>query len=77
MDLVFATCDKHKPSTGLGEKCKLHVAYNRQAGLCDTKDSQFLPNGQLKCRGYEKLCSSDPNFEFLFWEGDVSRQSVR
>lgn len=70
MDLVFAACDKHMPSSGLGEKCKIHVAYNHQAGLCTTQGSQFLPGGQLRCRGYEELCSSDPHFEFNFWTSD-------
>lgn len=75
MDLVFATCDKHKPSTGLGENCKVNVAFNQQAGLCSTKSSQYAPGGRLVCRGYDELCSSDPHFEFNFWENsDVGQR---
>lgn len=76
MDLVFATCSKGLISSGLGEKCKIHVAYNKQAGLCSTKSSQYASGGRLICRGYEELCSADPHFDFQFWENSPVR-SVR
>ncbi|CAK9786351.1 hypothetical protein CC85DRAFT_284969 [Cutaneotrichosporon oleaginosum] len=76
MDLIFSTCSKAKITTGLGDNCKIHVAYNKQARLCDTKSSQFAAGGRLICRGYEELCSADPHFDFQFWENSPDFPTV-
>ncbi|BEI87812.1 uncharacterized protein CcaverHIS019_0105300 [Cutaneotrichosporon cavernicola] len=76
MDLVFPTCKRVLPSTGLGEACKIHVAYNNQAGLCNTKTSQYSPSGRIICRGYDELCSADPYFDFQFWENSPEFPTV-
>lgn len=68
VDLVFATCKRHMPSSGLGEECSLHIAYNQQAPVCSGETSQYEKDGRLRCRGWGELCQSDPNWGFDFSE---------
>lgn len=68
IDLVFATCKRHMPSSGLGEECSINIAYNQQARVCSGESSQYEKDGRLRCRGWGELCQSDPNWGFDFSE---------
>lgn len=57
IDLVFPTCESVSSSTGIGLKCSINVAFNRQLPLC-TSDSSSM------CRHPENLCTADPSFKF-------------
>lgn len=68
VDIVFATCKRHMPSSGLGEECSINIGYNIQAPVCSGEWSQYEKDGRLRCRGWGELCQSDPNWSFDFSE---------
>ncbi|WFD45219.1 hypothetical protein MPSI1_003897 [Malassezia psittaci] len=69
IDLVFSTCESNR--------CKLHIAYNRQMPLCESdpslkhiswpwtsnKTSPSVPSKMEPCRDPQDLCVADEEFQ--------------
>lgn len=70
---MFATCEKHFPSSGIGTNCRINIAYNQQAPLCSSEMSRYNDEGRLLCRGWGDLCQPDESFNFDFKEGSEVR----
>lgn len=64
IDMVFTTCASVSTSTGLGNGCEIHIAYNQQLPLCELSATSGVKNGKKVCRQPEQLCAADPDFRF-------------
>ncbi|KAF8319364.1 hypothetical protein DL93DRAFT_2124690 [Clavulina sp. PMI_390] len=66
IDMIFPTCESISTSTGIGQKCKINIAYNQQKPLCASTN----PAAPSKnCRLPDQLCSADSDFKFDFTPG--------
>ncbi|KAH9890573.1 hypothetical protein C8Q73DRAFT_793017 [Cubamyces lactineus] len=64
LDMLFPTCSSVSTSTGIGSKCSINIAYNKQLPLCTSSTAPSVVNGKRVCRPPDDLCTADPNFQF-------------
>jgi hypothetical protein len=67
--MIFPSCETISYSTGVGSNCQIHIVYNQQKPLCDSRNSRKI---QDDCRLPDELCSVDPQFRFDFNNPQVS-----
>ncbi|KZT24072.1 hypothetical protein NEOLEDRAFT_1135604 [Neolentinus lepideus HHB14362 ss-1] len=68
IDMLFPTCSSVSPVTGLGTKCYINIAYNKQLPLCTSTTDSGVKGGSRVCRPPEELCTPDSDFMYDFGE---------
>ncbi|KAL7421858.1 hypothetical protein Q5752_003629 [Cryptotrichosporon argae] len=66
LDVVFPTCERVSSSSGVGTKCSINIAYNKQVPICSSEGSRLVTDGKLQCRGWGELCQADDSFDYSF-----------